>query len=394
MLKIFYSPDSQAELKGGSGNPAGSNDKKGSDIVVNDKPVRMPNDTGTGQEILERAGYKPVTCYSLYMKLAGCDFEKVSLTHEINFKNPGLENFVTKDPDVFPYSVNQDSELTQEKELAPRAIIKLAGLDPEKVYLVQVTKHGEEVLAFKMDEPVCMDCKGLVFLTREWIETVDIEEYGKECKPVPPAKNYLIKVDKEKFSWPNPIISVEQVIKFVQKDNPSNFNLVKFLSNTPKPIPLPYNETIDLRVKCLLRFVVQPKTQNDGFQRGFSLPEEDIDFLKSVGFRWEALAEISYMWLLIHDYPLPDGYTVKNCTLALMIPPNYPATEIDMAYFYPQLIKSSGKTIGATTNQPIGGKVFQRWSRHRLPNEWKPGVDNVATHLTLVDNWLKNDINR
>lgn len=386
--------DAQEERKSGSGHPSGPHQPIGYDITVNDKPVKMPERVATGKDILEKSGHVPISCFFLYMKLAGCDFEKITIDQEIDLKNPGLERFVTKEADIFPYKINNDPELTQEKTLTARSIIKYAGLDPEKVYLVQRSGEQEEILAFDMDEPICMHCKGLHFITREWLDTVDIEEYGKQCKLVPPARHYQIKIDKDKFSWSSPVISVEQVIRFVHKDNPANYNLVKFLGNSPKPVPVPYTEAINLLEPCLLRFVIQPKTQNDGYQSGFSLPEEDTDYLNALGFPWEALAENNYLWLVIHNYPLPEGYEVKNCSVALMIPPNYPAAEIDMAYFYPQLQKTSGRAINATSTQPIGNQIYQRWSRHRLPNEWKPGIDNVGTHLILVNNWLENDIKR
>lgn len=394
MKTIFYSPDVQEAVSAGSGHPSGPHRPIGYEITVNGKPITMPERFATRESILEKSGHTPVSCHSLYMKLADCDFERIAPHQKIDLDNPGLERFITKDPDVFPYTVNKDPELTQEKEMTPRAIIRQAGLNPEKVYLVETNPDGTETeFAFHMDVPVCMNCRGLHFITREWLEEVDIEEYGKHCKPVPPAKRYLVKVDKAKFPWPAPTVSVEQLIRFIYPTNPANYNVVKFLGNTPKPVPVPYTGTVDLREKCLLRFVLQPKTQNDGL-RSFSLPEEDTDFLNTSGFLWEALAENGYMWVLLHNYPVPEGYQTKSCTVALMIAPTYPAAEIDMAYFHPHLVKTSGKTINATSFQTIGGNSFQRWSRHRLPGEWKPGVDSIATHLLLVNNWLENDLNR
>ena len=106
---------------------------------------------------------------------------------------------------------------------------------------------------------------------------MDIEEYGKSCKAVPPARHYLVRVDKEKFKTDSPFIKAEDLIKFVVTDNPANYNLIKFLSSSPKPFPVPFTATVDLTEKCLVRFVVRPKTQNDGERRNFSLPENDID---------------------------------------------------------------------------------------------------------------------
>jgi hypothetical protein len=63
-----------------------------------------------------------------------------------------------------------------------------------------------------------------------------------------------------------------------------------------------------------------------------------------------------------------------------------------MVYFSPPLKRLDNQPIGALTNQPLEGKIFQRWSRHRTPlNPWRPGLDNLETHLLLVDYWMKRE---
>ncbi len=131
----------------------------------------------------------------------------------------------------------------------------------------------------------------------------------------------------------------------------------------------------------------------NNFRKQFSLPADDVEFLESNGFQWEAIAN-SGNWLIIHNYPIPVSYNVTSVQVALMIPPNYPAAQIDMAYFFPHLQKTSGKGITATSPQIINNRNFQRWSRHRQAGEWRPGEDNVMTHLLLVNNWLEKDLKR
>ncbi len=36
----------------------------------------------------------------------------------------------------------------------------------------------------------------MTFITEQWVKLVDIEEFGKQCKEVPPALQYRIKVIK------------------------------------------------------------------------------------------------------------------------------------------------------------------------------------------------------
>lgn len=131
----------------------------------------------------------------------------------------------------------------------------------------------------------------------------------------------------------------------------------------------------------------------NNFRKQFSLPAEDVEFLDSNSFRWEAIAN-GGNWVIIHDYPIPEGYNVTVARVALMIPPNYPAAQIDMAYFYPHLKKNNQRNINNVTSRLIDSKDFQQWSRHRQAGEWRPGEDNVMTHLLLVNNWLEKDLKR
>jgi len=79
-------------------------------------------------------------------------------------------------------------------------------------------------------------------------------------------------------------------------------------------------------------------------------------------------------------------------TAALKIPPSYPDDQIDMVYFSPALALTSGRGIAQLTALTFDGKQYQQWSRHRTAaNPWRPGLDNVCTHLLQVDSWLERE---
>lgn len=79
----------------------------------------------------------------------------------------------------------------------------------------------------------------------------------------------------------------------------------------------------------------------------------------------------------------------------LRIESGYPEAQIDMAYFYPDLRRSDGTALKAIASDSFDGKQWQRWSRHRTPqNPWRPGIDNVSTHLSAVQSWLKLELNK
>jgi hypothetical protein len=130
-------------------------------------------------------------------------------------------------------------------------------------------------------------------------------------------------------------------------------------------------------------------------RRQFHLGEEDEECLAARGLAWEAIVENNTKWIIVHGYPLPDGYNHRTADAALRIPPSYPDDQIDMVYFLPGLALTSGKAINALTPLALDGKQYQQWSRHRTPaNPWRPGLDNICTHLLQVDSWLERELKR
>ncbi len=128
-------------------------------------------------------------------------------------------------------------------------------------------------------------------------------------------------------------------------------------------------------------------------RREFDLPEEDTEYLESMGYKWECIKDGQHQWLIVYDYPVPQGYNANQANVALRIDPGYPVSQIDMAYFLPILSTKNGKKINALANQSIEGKIWQRWSRHRtVQNPWRPEVDNVSTHLQFVTFWLEREL--
>jgi hypothetical protein len=128
-------------------------------------------------------------------------------------------------------------------------------------------------------------------------------------------------------------------------------------------------------------------------RREFALPPEDVAFLDDMGWLWEAVRDGNTMWLLIHEYPVPDGYQRKATSVALQLAASYPEAQIDMAYFCPGLARVDGRGIRQLAEQRLDGKVWQRWSRHRTAqNPWQPGVDGLETHMLLVREWLVREL--
>jgi len=130
-------------------------------------------------------------------------------------------------------------------------------------------------------------------------------------------------------------------------------------------------------------------------RRQFELPSFDAQHLATMALDWETIVDGAGRWLLIHDRPVPNGYNVERVAVALQIPPGYPDAQIDMAYFYPHLSRKDGLPINALAGHALDGKEFQRWSRHRTGEApWRPGEDDISSHLVLVDDWLAREFEK
>jgi hypothetical protein len=130
-------------------------------------------------------------------------------------------------------------------------------------------------------------------------------------------------------------------------------------------------------------------------RRQFDLLPDDRQFLEEYGLPWETLVEGS-QWVLVHEFPTHDGYNHPRVTAAVRLETGYPNTALDMVYFSPALARKDGRPIGAVAPcQPLDGKSYQRWSRHRTPqNPWKIGRDNLGTHIILVEDWLTREFEK
>ncbi len=166
-----------------------------------------------------------------------------------------------------------------------------------------------------------------------------------------------------------------------------------------KKQPVELITEIDLRTPGIEKLRLTPKDVNNGEapqapRRAFALLDVDEAHLDRLGLRWETIIEQKRRWLLIHDYPLPPGYTVEHTMLALEIPSNYPGAQIDSFYTYPALALASGRKIDRTQlRAALLGVEFCGWSRHRGPGApWNPTTDNVQTHLALVEAALDKEI--
>ena len=208
-------------------------------------------------------------------------------------------------------------------------------------------------------------------------------------------RTYKVQIDKTHYELENATPTARELLVIAGKQPPENFALY-FKPHSGAPVRIAIDEKADLREPGVERFVTLPLDQTEGLGEGrreFDLPAEDAEWLEACGMCYELVNDGAVPRVVLHDFPVPAGYNADAVSVNVRIETGYPDAQIDMAYFFPALVRLDGKPIGALCQDHFDGKVWQRWSRHRTgTNPWRPGIDNLATHFALVENWLQREI--
>lgn len=224
-------------------------------------------------------------------------------------------------------------------------------------------------------------------------EVIDIAEYSANGKPPPKGHRYRFLLDKEPHVSDEAVLTGRQILAFGRLD-PQLYNLFQAKRGGHR-IPIGADMPVDLTDPGIERFFTMKNEHNNGDgvgQAEFDLPAEDIVYLRGLGLGWVAIQAEGQRWLVIQNWPVPHGLNPSHADIALRIDPNYPMSQIDMAYFRPALTHSLGRDIPNLAEIQIRGEAWQQWSRHRPPDGWRPGVDSLESHLAYVDHFLTHAV--
>lgn len=224
--------------------------------------------------------------------------------------------------------------------------------------------------------------------------TEDSKTHDAGAQSGHPPRTYQVLIDKEHFVFTNPTPTGRELLQEAKKVPVESFAIyIKQPGGQPKRVQL--DEKVDLTEPGVERFVTLPLDQTEGLGQGrrqFCLPEEDMEWLEARGGPFELVLEGGVMRVVLYDFALPAGYTMNSVAAHVRVEPGYPDVQIDMAWFSPALVLVSGRGIAAISQEQFDGKQWQRWSRHRTSvNPWRPGIDNLATHFALVEDWISRE---
>jgi hypothetical protein len=206
-----------------------------------------------------------------------------------------------------------------------------------------------------------------------------------------------IQVDRNTFEAPENCMTGREILELAGKTPYKEFQLYIVLKGH-KTEKVDYDKTICFDEPGIERFTTQKLKHQDGekkLRREFRLPEDDEAFLDAMSYMWETINFENLNYLILRGVELPFGYNVEMADVAFRIDGSYPRTQIDMAFFYPALVRADKISINALTNLQIEGKAYQQWSRHRTPdNPWVEGVDCVATQIGFMEQWLNDEFKK
>ncbi|UXJ50305.1 multiubiquitin domain-containing protein [Pseudomonas citronellolis] len=224
-------------------------------------------------------------------------------------------------------------------------------------------------------------------------QLVDLDEPGIE-RFVSRKAAWKLKVQGKIYEFDTPCVVIRDAVVRANL-NPDTPWHIYFLVEGRDKQEMSINDVIDLRTPGIEKLRLTQRDVGNGEappapRRDFALLPVDEVHLNESGYCWETFVEGQSRWLVIHDYPLPEGYSPRCVNLALLITAGYPQAMLDMFYLYPAVTLTSGKTIPATEGTAtIEGIIYQRWSRHR---SWSPSVDNVVSQLAMADGCLHKEV--
>lgn len=101
--------------------------------------------------------------------------------------------------------------------------------------------------------------------------------------------------------------------------------------------------------------------------------------------RFESVAQPDgWTFLVVPDYPLPDGFSPGRVRLLVKLPPSFPDAAPDMFWLSPQVRTPSGCAPQGTSIETLFGTQWQRFSWHLLPGVWRPGTSTLRDYLRCV----------
>ena len=347
------------------------------DQTLTYRQVSIDDLTPTGTQIAIAAGFKSVDGVSVLQVLATGDLEDVRPNETVDLRREGGRFVIVESDRAYRLTIDGQRFDWPCRIVSGGLLRKLGQVPTDKV--IYFERRDQPDRQVDDQDLVDLDAAGVEsFVSRKLVWKLNVQG-----------------VVLELFA---PTIVVREALVEAGFNPDQGWQIfLKIVGQQKQPVEL--TTLIDLRTSGIEKLRLTPKDVNNGEApampcRAFALLDIDEAHLNRLGLKWETLVEAERRWLLLHDYPLPVGYTVSHSKIALEVPPTYPGAQIYGFYAYPPLALSSGRVIASTQLRGVLlGVEYHGWSRNRGPAApWDATTDNVVTQLALVDAALTKEV--
>jgi len=341
---------------------------------LNFKHESIEDNSPIGSQLLRSLGYSPKENVLLYQVLNKSGMEEISPEESIDF-DKGDKFFILEGDRSFKFKVDGFSYEWSESNITLKHLQAITGLKNISFFL---SKSEEADLMISEQFVINLSETGIEDIyTRLQKQIYELNVQGT-----------IIKLDKSQ-------IIVSEALFLAGIQDAENYQIILKIQGEPKQ-EVTSNSVIDLAKPGIEKLRLIPREVNNGDAglNSFQIFPKDTEYLNHVFGNFRTIIEQNRRWLIVDNYQLPEGYNHQVISIALEIPTAYPQAEIDMFYTYPRIQLSTGAIPSCTeVDQPIEGKPYQRWSRHRsYLSAWNPACDNVITHFALIEESLLREV--
>lgn len=355
----------------------------GIDIEVADetlsfRSVRIDDLTPTGDQLARVAGGKPPDSAVVLQMLADGALETVRPDETVDLSQADGRFIIVQSDRLYLFSIEGERFEWPCRAVSGGLVRKLGAIDTDKAVYLQRINEPDRIIGDH--------------------DLVDLDAPGIEAF-IARRAHWKLNVHGVVIDVATPKISVRAAIEQAGFDPDKDWHIFfKVAGEKKREVEL--DTILDLETPGIEKLRLLPKNVDNGealaaLRRDFDLLDEDTTYLEQLGLIWETLVEVDgRRWLLLHNYPVPPGYTVTATLLALEVPPAYPGAQIYGFYVYPPLALVSGSEIASTQMRGvIREKEFHGWSRNRGQGaSWNGEKDNVVTQLALVEAALAKEV--
>jgi len=347
------------------------------DQTLTYRQVRIGDLTLSGAQLAVAAGFKSVDDVSVLQVLPNGELEDVRPTEIVDLRRAEGRFVIVESDRAYRFTIDGQRLDWPCRIVSGGLLRKLGQVPADKAIYFERQDQPDRLLGDH--DLVDLNAVGVeAFVSRKLVWKLNVQ-------------GVLLEISE-------PTVGVREALVLAGFNPDQGWQIFLKVAGQPKQ-PVQLTTEIDLRTPGIEKLRLTPKDINNGEgtskpSRMFALLDIDETHLDRLGLRWETVIEADRRWLLLHDYPLPAGYTVAHTKVALEIPPTYPGAQIYGFYAYPPLALSSGRVIASTQLRGIlHGVEYHGWSRNRGPAApWDPAKDNVVTQLALVDAALAKEI--